>query len=89
MADMRDVIHDNIQGITVKDRVDIRMYQQRVTRVLVEGDAKHEVAYLSLLNVLARVIADMPEEERTRLCVHTQTMLPLYVESYRVKEKKI
>ena len=89
MADLRDALQDNAPGLTFQDKNNIRTLQSRLMQNIQFMGVRYEVIYLALMNVLGRVIADLPDAERQRLIGHSQASLPMYVEAYRVKEKRI
>ena len=88
--DKRDIVQDNlIQGMTLAEKAEVRRLTGNVVQVFAVADAKPEVAFTVLVNVLGNLIGIHLEGERQVYIERAQAMLPLYVEAYRSREKKI
>lgn len=86
----RDIVQDRVlPGLTLRDRSDIRLTTNQLVRMLDLNDVRPEVAYTALLNVLGALIGTRMVDDAPTLIARAQQLLPLYVESYRIKEKQI
>ena len=79
------------QGLTTTERNKIRDLNHRVASVFVQqGVNDPMVVFTVLLNVLGSLIGtQMKDDERLGAITKAQGYLPMYVEAYRVKEKKL
>lgn len=80
-----------ILNIPSWEREKIRDLNRRVASVFVDqGVEDPRVAFTVLLNVLGSLIGTQVKDlDRVDYINKAQMMLPMYVEAYRVKEKKL
>lgn len=88
--DIRDIMQDRaIPGLDQADRAEIRRLIGVVAAVFAAANTRPEVAYAVLLNVLGGLIGTRMADQKNSLIQRAQALLPLYVQSYVEKEKKI
>lgn len=75
-----------VPGLSLTQRALIREATGRIVSTLAAADTDPIVAYTALLNVMANLIATRLGPEFTEQAV---TLLPFYVQAYKVKEKKV
>jgi hypothetical protein len=82
------VQHD--RTLSARDRAMIRVLQQDVTKVFATRDVDPMMAFTVLLNVLGHLLGtQMTDTDRTAQTTMAVSLLPMYVEAYRIREKRI
>ena len=77
------------EPLTMMERAEISSLQRRIVSLFAMADTNPHVAYTVLLNVLGNLIGTQMYDEAQTLIARSQTLIPLYVEAYRTKEKRV
>lgn len=76
-------------GLTLAEKQTVRDCQKEIIQVMARMNPAPILAYIALLNVLGDLIAKFLISDINIRIAEAQQLLPLYVEAYRVGEKKI
>ena len=86
---MNDLPEPQEHGLSFADKMKIRALASQLVATIQLSTNDPRLGFVALLNVLASLIARFPPNEVAGRIHTVQTMLPMYVETYRTKEKKV
>jgi hypothetical protein len=79
-----------VEPVSFSVRQEIRETVLALTKVLQRQNTQPDVALTAMLNIMGSIIGTrMDRTDREKWTAQIQTMIPAYIEAYRVREKQL